>query len=131
MVTMCADGASRGNPGPASYGVIFRDETGKVIHSLAECIGKATNNVAEYSGLIAGLEYAVQEGISHLRVYLDSELVVKQIKGVYRVRNHNIKTYYKKAVALSEQIESFVINHVRRADNADADALANQALDAL
>lgn len=128
-VQMFADGASRGNPGPASYGVVFKDEQGQVVDSLSQAIGKATNNAAEYSGLIGGLKAALESGVKHIHVFLDSELVVKQMKGLYRVRNHAIKVYYDEAIGLSAQFESFTIDHVRRAQNAEADALANQALD--
>lgn len=126
---MYADGASRGNPGPSSYGVVIESSEGECIEELREAIGFATNNVAEYSGLIAGLQRATELKAEILQVYLDSELIVKQIKGLYRVKNEGLKPFYQKAIALKKEFSKFSIDHVPRAKNAYADALANEALD--
>jgi ribonuclease HI len=123
------DGASRGNPGPASYAVILRDPSGKVILELAKKFGRDTNNVAEYYALLAALDYAVTHGIKALRVHSDSELLVRQMQGRYKVKSADLKPLHERASKLSRQLEYFVIEHVRREMNRDADALANLALD--
>jgi ribonuclease HI len=124
------DGASRGNPGPASYGVVLRDPDGKIILELAKNIGRETNNVAEYFALLAALDYASMHGISSLRIRSDSELLVRQMQGVYKVKSPDLKPLQERAAKLSRQLQYFAIEHVRRELNKDADALANVALDA-
>jgi ribonuclease HI len=124
------DGASRGNPGPASYGVVIRDPEGKKILELAKNIGRETNNVAEYFALLAALDYAALHGISALRIRSDSELLVRQMQGVYKVKSPDLKPLQERAAKLARQLQYFAIEHVRRELNKDADALANVALDA-
>ena len=123
------DGASRGNPGPASYAVVIRDPSGKIILELAKKLGRETNNVAEYYALLAALDYAVSHGISALRIRSDSELLVRQIQGRYKVKSAELKPLYERATKLARQLSYFAIEHVRREQNRDADALANVALD--
>lgn len=123
------DGASRGNPGPASYAVVIRDPSGKIILELAKRLGRETNNVAEYYALLAALDYAVSHGISALRIRSDSELLVRQIQGRYKVKSAELRPLHERATKLARQLAYFAIEHVRREQNRDADALANVALD--
>jgi ribonuclease HI len=128
--TLHADGGARGNPGPAGIGVVLKDESGEVIAEIARGIGEATNNVAEYSALIAGLELALEEGVTDLEVYLDSELVVSQIKGEWKIKNDRLRTLAVKARSLLDRFARKSIAHVPRELNSDADKLANQGMDA-
>lgn len=123
------DGASRGNPGPAAYAVILRDPSGKLILELAKQFGRDTNNVAEYYALLAALDYASTHGIAALRIRSDSELLVRQMQGAYKVKSEDLKPLYERALRLSRQFKYFAIEHVRRELNREADALANVALD--
>jgi ribonuclease HI len=123
------DGGSRGNPGPASYGVVIRDPRGEVVAKLKKYIGRSTNNVAEYYGLIASLDYAQQHGIRALRVESDSELLVRQMRGQYKVKSPELRPLYERARKMAQTFASFKIDHVYREQNAEADALANEALD--
>ncbi len=123
------DGGSRGNPGPAAYGVVVRDPRGEIVARLKKYIGKNTNNVAEYFGLIAALDYAQNHGIRALRVESDSELMVKQMRGQYKVKSEELKPLFERAKKMSQTFESFRISHVYREQNKEADALVNQALD--
>jgi ribonuclease HI len=123
------DGASRGNPGPASYAVVLRDPEGKIALELAKNIGRETNNVAEYFALLAALDYAATHNIAALRVRSDSELLVRQMQGRYKVKSADLKPLHERASKLSRQLRYFTIEHVRRELNRDADALANVALD--
>jgi ribonuclease HI len=123
------DGASRGNPGPASYALILKDGSGKVVFQLGKKLGRQTNNVAEYYALLSALDYSVSHGIKRLRVRSDSELLVRQMKGQYRVKSADLKPLHERASKLARQLEYFVIEHVPREMNREADALANQALD--
>ena len=123
------DGASRGNPGPASYAVVLRDPDGKIALELAKNIGRETNNVAEYFALLAALDYAASHNIAALRVRSDSELLVRQMQGRYKVKSADLKPLHERATKLSRQLQYFAIEHVRRELNRDADALANVALD--
>jgi ribonuclease HI len=123
------DGGSRGNPGPAAYGVVIRDPKGEVVARLKKYIGQNTNNVAEYFGLIAALDYAQTHGIRALRVQSDSELLVKQMRGVYKVKSGDLQPLHERARKMSQTLESFRIDHVYREQNREADALVNQALD--
>jgi probable phosphoglycerate mutase len=126
--TANVDGGSRGNPGPAGYGVRIEHEDGTVVE-LKESLGLCTNNVAEYHGLIAALRWAVAHGVSALRVKADSELIVKQMKGEYRVKNPGLQPLYEEARSLMKQIGRVKFEHVRREFNKDADRLANEAMD--
>ena len=123
------DGASRGNPGPASYAVVLRDASGKIVLELAKHIGRETNNVAEYYALLAALDYAATHDIPALRIRSDSELLVRQMQGRYKVKSPDLKPLHERAAKLARQLQYFVIEHVRRELNSDADALANLALD--
>ena len=123
------DGGSRGNPGPASYGVVIRDPRGQVVAKLKKYIGRSTNNVAEYYGLIAALDYAQQHGIRALRVESDSELLVRQMRGQYKVKSPELRPLFERASKMAQTFDSFKIEHVYREQNAEADALANEALD--
>src|SRR5208282_6803004 len=123
------DGASRGNPGPASYAVVIRDPGGKVVLELAKRLGRETNNVAEYHALLAALDYAVNQRIAALRILSDSELLVRQMQGRYKVKSADLKPLHERASKLARQLSYFTIEHVRREENRDADALANVALD--
>ena len=122
------DGGSRGNPGPAGYGVRIEREDGSVVE-LKEALPLATNNVAEYSGLVAALRWAVDNGIATLHIRSDSELLVKQMKGQYRVKNQGLQPLYEKAVSLTRRVGRVTFEHVRREFNKDADRLANEAMD--
>src|SRR5277367_3694439 len=119
------DGASRGNPGPASYAVVLRDPEGKIALELAKNIGRETNNVAEYFALLAALDYATSHNIAALRVRSDSELLVRQMQGRYKVKSPDLKPLHERAAKLSRQLQYFAIEHIRRELNRDADALAN------
>ena len=123
------DGASRGNPGPASYAVVLRDPSGKIVLELAKNIGRETNNVAEYYALLAALDYAATHEIHALRIRSDSELLVRQMQGRYKVKSPDLKPLHERAAKLARQLQYFIIEHVRRELNTDADALANVALD--
>jgi ribonuclease HI len=123
------DGASRGNPGPASYAVILRDPAGKVTLELAKNLGRATNNVAEYYALLAALDYATSHGVRALRIRSDSELLVRQMQGRYKVKSADLKPLHERALKLARQLEYFAIEHVPREMNREADLLANVALD--
>jgi ribonuclease HI len=123
------DGGARGNPGPAAYGVVIRDGKEQVIARLKKYIGQNTNNVAEYFGLIAALDYAESHGIRALRVESDSELLVKQMRGQYKVKSADLRPLFERAKKMAQSLEFFRIDHVYREQNRDADALVNQALD--
>ena len=123
------DGGSRGNPGPASYGVVIRDPRGHIVAKLKKYIGRMTNNVAEYYGLIAALDYAQSHGIRGLHIESDSELLVKQMRGQYKVKSPELRPLFERARKMSQSLESFRIDHVYREQNAEADLLANEALD--
>ena len=123
------DGASRGNPGPAAYGVVIRDPRGEVIAKLKKYIGRFTNNVAEYYALIAALDYAQSHNIRALHIESDSDLLVQQMRGRYKVKSLELRPLYERAHKMAQSLESFRIDHVYREKNAEADALANEALD--
>jgi ribonuclease HI len=124
------DGGARGNPGPAAYGFVLESEDGTVLAAEGEAIGTATNNVAEYSGLIAGLQKAVELHVPEVEVVSDSELMVKQMRGEYRVKNEALRELYGEATALARRLENVEYRHVKRAHNELADKLVNDALDA-
>lgn len=123
------DGGARGNPGPAGYGVVIEDEVGRPIAELSEYLGPQTNNYAEYSGLLSALNYALRHGFKALKVVSDSELMVKQINGQYKVSSPTLKELYERAMKLIDQLECFEIKHVLREKNREADRLANLAMD--
>jgi ribonuclease HI len=123
------DGGARGNPGPAGYGVVLEDQNGRRVAGLSQYLGHRTNNYAEYSGLLAALQYALEHGPKALKVISDSELMVRQIKGVYKVRTAALLELYQKAQQLIRQLEWFEIGHVLRESNREADRLANEAMD--
>jgi ribonuclease HI len=123
------DGGSRGNPGPAAYGVVIRDGRGEIVARLKKYIGQNTNNVAEYFALIAALDYAQTHGMRTLRVESDSELLVKQMRGQYKVKSDELKPLFERAKKMSQTLEVFRIEHIYREHNREADALVNQALD--
>jgi ribonuclease HI len=124
------DGGARGNPGPAAYGFVLETEDGTVLAAEGEAIGTATNNVAEYSGLIAGLQKAVDLQVPEVEVVSDSELMVKQMRGEYRVKNEALRELYDEATALARRLGNVEYRHVKRAHNELADKLVNDALDA-
>jgi ribonuclease HI len=124
-----SDGGARGNPGPAGYGVVIEDESGKKVAALSEYLGHQTNNVAEYQGLIAALEYALEHGPKALKIVSDSELLVRQIKGIYKVKNAALQELHSRAKQLIAQLEWFSIGHALREHNQEADRLANAAMD--
>jgi ribonuclease HI len=128
-LTVNVDGGARGNPGPAAIGVVLRDGEGRVLEEVGETIGAATNNVAEYRALLRGIELAKAQGASDLALIGDSELVVRQVEGRYKVKNAGIKQLHDEVVRSLGDLDSWSIRHVRRAENADADRLVNQALD--
>lgn len=123
------DGGARGNPGPAGYGAHIEDPSGKTIAELSEYLGHQTNNFAEYSGLVAALEYAVQHGYKSVQIVSDSELLVKQIRGKYKVKSESLLSIYNEARTLIRKLDGFAIRHTLRAGNKDADRLANLAMD--
>jgi ribonuclease HI len=124
-----SDGGARGNPGPAGYGVVIKDETGRKVAALSEYLGHQTNNFAEYQGLIAALEYAAQHGPKALKLISDSELLVRQIKGIYKVKNATLQELHGRAKELIAKLDWFSIGHALREHNQEADELANQAMD--
>jgi ribonuclease HI len=123
------DGGARGNPGPAGFGVLIKDQSGKKVAALNEYLGHQTNNYAEYSGLIAAVEYALHHGYKALKVISDSELMVRQMRGQYKVKSPSLLELYRRAKELSGKLEWFSIQHVLRAQNREADGLANAAMD--
>jgi len=124
-----SDGGARGNPGPAGYGLVIQDQSGKKVAHLSEYLGHQTNNFAEYQGLIAALEYAVKHGPKALKLISDSELLVRQIKGIYKVKNPTLKDLHTRAKELIAQLDWFSIGHAFREHNREADRLANEAMD--
>jgi ribonuclease HI len=123
------DGASRGNPGEAGFGIHVADETGAERASLYGYLGRASNNVAEYQALIHALRFALDQGVRRIRVFSDSELVVRQVEGRYKVKHPDMLPLHREAMRLLGRFESASVGHVRREQNQDADRLANRALD--
>ena len=124
-----SDGASRGNPGPSGAGAVLRDPNGAIVREISQYLGLATNNQAEYLALILALEAAIGVGATHLDLRLDSELLVKQLRGEYRVRSPQLQPLFEQAQRLLRRIGSVSIRHVPREQNAAADRLANQAIE--
>ncbi len=127
-LTAYIDGASRNNPGPAAIGVVLL-EGDRVVATVSRCIGRATNNVAEYSSLIAALSESREFGARSVNIYTDSELLARQWSGAYKVRNPGLKPLYAKAKSLGSQFESVSVSHIPRHQNREADRLCNLALD--
>jgi ribonuclease HI len=123
------DGGSRGNPGPAAVGVVVQDGDGEVLEEVAERIGRATNNVAEYRALLLGIERARELGASELELIGDSELIVRQVKGEYKVKDAALRELHAEATRALEGFEEWSIRHVPRERNSEADSLVNRALD--
>ncbi len=128
-LTVNVDGGARGNPGPAAIGVVLRDGEGQVLEEVGETIGEATNNVAEYRALLRGIELAKAHSASDLELIGDSELVVRQVEGRYKVKNAGMKDLHAEVVRLLRDFDVWSIRHVRRGENGDADRLVNEALD--
>src|SRR5246127_2529311 len=129
MLIAHIDGGARGNPGPAGFGVVLEDESGKKVDTLSGFLGHQTNNVAEYSGLLAALDYATKHEYKALKVVADSELLVKQIRGEYKVKAPNLQDLYSRARVMIRALDWFRIEHTLRGGNKEADALANEAMD--
>ena len=127
--TAHCDGGSRGNPGPSGYGAVIEDDHGQVVARLSRFLGVQTNNYAEYSGLIAVLQWANQNGAKRLRVVSDSELMVKQMKGLYKVKSPGLVPLWQEARRLTKMLKTFEISHTLRGGNKEADRLANDAMD--
>ncbi len=128
-VNIYVDGASRGNPGSAGAGAIIKAKDGRVIKRLKKYLGVVTNNAAEYKALVMALKAARSLGLKQIKLHADSELVVKQIKGVYRVKSEELRPFYTEAMALIDGFNRFEITHVPREKNSEADRLANEAID--
>jgi ribonuclease HI len=129
MVVAWIDGGARGNPGPAGYGARIEDADGDLLAELHGPLGIATNNVAEYSGLLAALHWAIEHGARVLHVRADSELIVKQMRGEYKVKHPGLKPLYQEACALARRIGRVTFTHVRREENKEADRLSNLGMD--
>lgn len=129
MIVAWIDGGARGNPGPAGYGVRIEDADGRLVDELYGGIGIATNNIAEYNGLLAALRYAVGHGHDRVQIRADSELLVKQMRGEYRVKNEGLKPLFLEACALVRRIGHVTFTHVRREQNKEADRLSNLGMD--
>lgn len=129
MITAYFDGGARGNPGPAGFGVYIVDDNGEMIAEIAEGIGIATNNVAEYRGLLAALRWAVDHRLTALHVRGDSLLLVQQMRGIYRVKNEGLLPLYREAQALAARIGRVTFEHVPRERNTQADRLSNLGMD--
>lgn len=127
--TVYSDGASRGNPGPASIGAVVYNASGDEVHAVSRRLGRATNNEAEYQAVIAGLEAALGLGGGSVDLRMDSQLIVRQLEFRYRVRNARLRPFFERVVALKAQFGSFKVTHVPREQNKRADELANLALD--
>jgi probable phosphoglycerate mutase len=123
------DGGARGNPGPSGYGVVIHDSSGRKVAELSEYLGHRTNNYAEYQGLLAVLRYAVANNLKALKVVSDSELMVRQMKGIYKVKHPELRQFHQEAQQMVRKLEHFEIRHALREHNQDADRLANEAMD--
>ncbi len=127
-IFLYTDGGSRGNPGPAGIGVIILDSAKKKIKELYKYIGETTNNIAEYSALLQGLEAALDLNAEEIVVYMDSELLARQLNGEYKVKNSDIKVLFEKALNMLKKFKSFEIRHIERSKNKEADKLVNKAI---
>jgi ribonuclease HI len=129
VYTANVDGGARGNPGPAAYGIVLRQPDGRILLAAGKYVGRTTNNVAEYYSLIAALDAALERGIRRLRVESDSELLVRQMQGLYRVKSPDLRPLHERAAKLARGLDLFRIEHVPREKNREADRLVNEALD--
>lgn len=129
VLEVFTDGASRGNPGPASIGIVFRIKDGVEVAEHSEAIGRATNNVAEYRAVVAALDHCRRWKVSRVHLNMDSELIVRQLHGTYRVKSPDLRPLYQQVVFLTKGLDEFRVRHIKRALNAHADAVANRALD--
>ncbi len=129
MIVAYIDGGARGNPGPAGYGVRIQSADGTVLEELHGALGIATNNVAEYNGLLAALRWAVENNVSRVQIRADSELLVKQMRGEYKVKNPGLQPLYVRARLLVAELDDVKFEHVRREFNAEADRLSNLGMD--
>ena len=127
-IVLYTDGGSRGNPGPSGIGVIMLDSNKKKIKEISRYIGLTTNNIAEYSALVCGLEEAAALGASDVVIFMDSELLAKQLSGEYRVKDGNIRPLFEKALGVLKNFNSFEIKHIDREKNKEADKLVNKAI---
>jgi ribonuclease HI len=127
-IELYIDGGARGNPGPAGVGVLILDSAGKKIKDVSKYIGEATNNIAEYSALLYGLEEALMLRADCIKINLDSELVAKQLGGEYRVKDANLRPLFERALNMLKSFKSFEINHIEREKNKEADKLVNKAI---
>lgn len=127
--TAHCDGGSRGNPGPAAYGAVIEDPHGRIVARLSEYLGRQTNNYAEYQGLLAVLAWAAERGVRNLRVISDSELMVRQMSGRYKVSSPALRPLWEEARRRSAHLDGFEMRHTLRAGNKEADRLANEAMD--
>jgi probable phosphoglycerate mutase len=127
--TAHCDGGSRGNPGPSGYGAVIEDAHGHVVARLSQFLGRQTNNYAEYSGLLAVLQWAIENRAAHLRVVSDSELMVKQMKGQYKVSSPGLRPLWEEAKRRAARLDRFEMRHTLRGGNQEADRLANEAMD--
>jgi ribonuclease HI len=128
-LTVNVDGGARGNPGPAAIGVVVRNEDGAIVEAVGETIGRTTNNVAEYRALIRGIELAAAHGADEVHLIGDSQLIVRQVEGRYKIKHPDMKELHARAKEMLAGFERWSIEDVRRAQNADADRLVNEALD--
>jgi ribonuclease HI len=128
-VTMFTDGGARGNPGPAAIGVVIKNHKGDVIQKTGKYIGESTNNDAEYRALLDGVTSLKEIGATKVKCFLDSELVVKQMNGLYKVKNQNIKTLWGKIKIIEKSFEEITYHHVKREKNMEADSIVNEVLD--
>ena len=128
-VSVFTDGGARGNPGPAAIGVVIKNNKHEIIHKIGKYIGMATNNDAEYAALTEGLVFLTEQKYSQVKCYLDSELVVKQLNGLYKVKNQGIKKHWNKIKAMEKNFSHITYHHVKRGRNKEADELVNQVLD--
>ena len=124
-----SDGASRGNPGPSGIGAVILDEKGKVVHEIAKYIGQVTNNVAEYEALLEALDYCVKHKLSPVEILADSQLLIRQLSGQYKVRHENIKPLFQRAKDYLVHLKVAGYRHVPREENKHADKLANEGID--
>lgn len=128
-VNLYTDGACRGNPGQGGAGAVLVGETGEIVATVKHSLGQCTNNIAEYRALIFGLEIALKKRYGHLNIFLDSELLVNQIKGSYKVKNENLKILMREVRKLLSYFDSYKVEHIDRSQNHMADKLANEAID--
>ena len=128
-LTVNVDGGSRGNPGPAAIGVVVRNDDGAVVEAVGETIGRQTNNVAEYKAMLRGIELALAHGADEVEMIGDSELIIRQIEGRYKVKKADLKPLHAEAKEMLAKFDRWTVRHVKREQNSDADALVNQALD--